>query len=155
VCTLFFIDVLKRTRLACAESGTLWSLVSLYLHLVCLHMLLCKWLDINRMCQVHLYPLPFIQIFIRKNTLSRRFDRYFCTLSQLTCKLVQTFARMSLEIYLSSSLFPCWPPSNSSSTLYVHPILYTYAPPSSLFIRRCFSYSHLKYIIYNAIQHSI
>jgi len=54
-CTLFFIDVLKRTKLACAESG-LYGPLSLYLHLVYLHMLLCKWLDINRMCQVHLYP---------------------------------------------------------------------------------------------------
>ena len=101
----------------------LYGPLFLYLHLVYLHMLLCKWLDINRMCQVHLYPPPFIQIFIRKNTRCQRLDRYFCTLRQLTCKLVQTFARMSLEIYLSSSLFPCWPPSNSSSTFYVHPIL--------------------------------
>jgi len=49
-----------------------------------------------------------------------------------------------LEIYLSSLLFPRRLPSNSSSTFYAHPILYTYAPPSSLFIRRCFSCSHFE-----------
>ena len=49
---------------------------------ICLHMLLRKWLEINRMRQMHLYP-PFIQIFIRKNTRCQRLNRYFCI--QATC----------------------------------------------------------------------
>ena len=71
-----------------APNQELYGPLSLYLHLVCLHMLLCKWLDINRMCQMHFYP-SFIQVLIRKNTRSRRFDRYFCTLRQLARKLAK------------------------------------------------------------------
>ena len=49
-----------------------------------------------------------------------------------------SYLRMSLEIYLYSLLF-------RNSAFYVHPILYTYAPPSSPFIRRRFSCSHFLY----------
>ena len=67
-------------------------------------MLLRKWVELNRMRQMHLYP-PFIQVLIRKNTRCQRLDRHFCAFRQLIRKLVQTFA-LSLEIYiyLSSSL---------------------------------------------------
>ena len=70
---------------------------------ICLHMLLRKWLDINRMCQMHLYP-PFHPGTHTQKYPNRCLDRHFCTLRQLARKLVQTFA-LSLEIYIYLSSF--------------------------------------------------
>ena len=79
-----------------------------------------------------------------------RFIRYLRSLLQnsfhLFNPLFQRFQHLQVVIQcLSSLLFPRRLPSNSSSTFYAHPVLYTYAPPSSLFIRRCFSCSHLSF----------